>query len=82
MRDYGIDLAERIDGMSWRQFANLARNLSPFGAVAARAQALRGETAEAEPEAGPEEDAPAEETVDEQPADAGENQPAEEDAEE
>ena len=45
-------------------------------------QALRGETAEAEPEAGPEEGAPAEETVDEQPADAGENQPAEEDAEE
>ena len=44
MRDYGIDLAERIDGMSWRQFANLARNLSPFGAVAARVQALRGET--------------------------------------
>ncbi len=44
MRDYGIDLAERIDGMSWRQFANLARNLSPFGATAARARELRADT--------------------------------------
>lgn len=36
-REYGIVLMEQIDGMSWRQFANLVRNLSPYGAVAARA---------------------------------------------
>ncbi|MBQ9301292.1 MAG: hypothetical protein IJ214_12375 [Clostridia bacterium] len=41
MRDYGIDLAERIDSMSWRQFAALARNLSPHGAAAVRAAELR-----------------------------------------
>ena len=34
MREYGIDLMERIDGMSWRRFSALARNLSPFGAAA------------------------------------------------
>ena len=41
MRDYGIDLAERIDGMSWRRFAALARNLSPSGATAAAIGRLR-----------------------------------------
>ena len=43
MRDYGIDLAERIDKISWRQFAALARNLSPDGAAAAGAARLRDE---------------------------------------
>ena len=42
-RDYGIDLAEQIDGMSWRKFAALARNLSPFGAVALRAAGEAGD---------------------------------------
>lgn len=41
LRDYGIDLMEQIDGMSWRRFTVLFRNLSPFGAVASRAQELR-----------------------------------------
>lgn len=40
-RDYGIDLRERLDGMSWRRFSVLLRNLSPCGAAAARAAALR-----------------------------------------
>ncbi len=43
MREYGIDLMERIDGMSWRRFSALARNLSPFGAAARRAERLRSE---------------------------------------
>lgn len=41
MRDYGIDLMEQIDRMSWRRFVSLARNLSPFGAAARRAEQLR-----------------------------------------
>ena len=41
LRDYGIDLMERIGDMSWRRFAALARNLSPFGAAALRAGRLR-----------------------------------------
>lgn len=40
-RDYGISLMEQIDGMSWREFVSLARNLSPFGAVATRAMEMR-----------------------------------------
>ena len=40
-RDYGIDLTERLDRMSWRRFSALLRNLSPWGAVAARAAGLR-----------------------------------------
>ena len=40
-RDYGIDLRERLEHMSWRRFSVLLRNLSPYGAVAARAVRLR-----------------------------------------
>lgn len=40
-RDYGIDLTERLDEMSWRRFSVLLRNLSPQGAVAARVVRLR-----------------------------------------
>lgn len=36
-----MDLMERLDGMSWRRFLNLVRNLSPLGAAAARAEELR-----------------------------------------
>lgn len=36
LRDYHIILLERIDSMSWRYFLALVRNLSPYGAVAAR----------------------------------------------
>ncbi|MBQ9009926.1 MAG: hypothetical protein IJ088_11430 [Clostridia bacterium] len=37
-RDYGIDLLRELDGMSWRRFLVLCRNLSPYGAVAGRIQ--------------------------------------------
>lgn len=47
-RDYGIDLMEQLDIMSWRKFVSLFRNLSPFGAVANRADELREEEADAE----------------------------------
>lgn len=40
-RDYGIDLMEQIDLMSWRRFVALFRNLSPYGVAAARAEELR-----------------------------------------
>lgn len=40
-RDYGIDLTERLEKMSWRRFSVLLRNLSPYGAVAARVTSLR-----------------------------------------
>ena len=40
-RDYGINLMEQIDFMSWRRFTVLFRNLSPYGAVASRADELR-----------------------------------------
>jgi len=43
MRDYGIDLVEQLDVMSWRRFTSLFRNLSPYGAVAMRADDLREE---------------------------------------
>lgn len=38
MRDYGIDLTEQIDTLSWRRFTALFRNLSPYGAVASRVE--------------------------------------------
>ena len=38
MREYGIDLMERIDGMSWRRFACLIRGLSPGSAAAGAAE--------------------------------------------
>lgn len=41
MRDYGIDLVEQIDFMTWRKFSILFRNLSPFGAVASRVQEMK-----------------------------------------
>ena len=43
LRDYGIDLMQQIDTMSWRRFTALFRNLSPYGAVATRADELREE---------------------------------------
>ncbi|MBR3795960.1 MAG: hypothetical protein IKK34_08030 [Clostridia bacterium] len=39
LRDYGIDLVEQLDGMTWRRFLILCRNLSPNGAVAVRIRA-------------------------------------------
>lgn len=47
-RDYGIDLMEQIDKISWRRFTALFRNLSPYGAVATRADELRDQEEEAE----------------------------------
>ncbi|MCR5006940.1 MAG: bacteriophage Gp15 family protein [Clostridiales bacterium] len=41
MRDYGIDLVEQIDVISWRKFAALFRNLSPYGATAARIEEMK-----------------------------------------
>lgn len=41
LRDYGIDLMEQLDQMSWRRFTVLFRNLSPYGASASRAEELR-----------------------------------------
>ena len=51
LRDYGIDLMEQLEHMSWRRFVVLYRNLSPYGATASRADALRKEMAlEPDPE--------------------------------
>ncbi len=41
MRDYGIELTEQIDRMSWRRFTVLFRNLNPYGATASRIEELR-----------------------------------------
>lgn len=41
MRDYGIDLVEQIDVLSWRRFSVLFSNLSPYGAVAAKVEELK-----------------------------------------
>lgn len=38
-RDYGIDLVEQLDHMSWRRFVTLLNNLSPYGAVAMQIRA-------------------------------------------
>ena len=51
MRDYGIDLMEHIDYMTWRRFVTLYSNISPYGATAARADELRKEMQE-EPDEG------------------------------
>lgn len=45
-RDYGINLVEQIDHMSWRRFIALVNNLSPYGAVAACIRAKNEETEE------------------------------------
>lgn len=41
LRDYGINLVEQIDTMSWRRFTALFRNLSPYGAVASRVEEMK-----------------------------------------
>lgn len=46
LRDYGIDLMEQLDSMTWRRFVNLFHNLSPYGAVASRVEELRKKPAE------------------------------------
>lgn len=38
-RDYGIDLTQQLDKLSWRRFIVLMNNLNPYGAVATRIQA-------------------------------------------
>lgn len=43
MRDYGIDLMEQLEYMTWRRFVILFSNLSPYGATAARADEIRKE---------------------------------------
>ena len=45
IRDYGIDLVEQLDSLSWRRFVVLLNNLSPYGAVATQIRA-RNETKE------------------------------------
>lgn len=40
-RDYGIDLTEQIDKITWRKFVVLFKNLSPYGATAFKADELR-----------------------------------------
>lgn len=47
-RDYGIDLMEQIDGLSWRRFTALFRNLSAYGAVASRVEEMRKKPHDAE----------------------------------
>ncbi|MBR6861173.1 MAG: hypothetical protein IKM73_07630 [Acidaminococcaceae bacterium] len=47
-RDYGIDLMEQLDGMSWRRFTALFRNLSAYGAVASRIEEIRKKPQDAE----------------------------------
>lgn len=54
LRDYGVDLAEQLDTMTWRRFRALLNNLSPYGAVAARIR-----QAEEEEKARPKDDAEA-----------------------
>lgn len=41
MRDYGINLMEQLENMTWRRFQVLFSNLSPYGATATKADALR-----------------------------------------
>ena len=40
MRDYGIDLMDQLDHISWRRFLVLFQNLNPYGAVATRVQEM------------------------------------------
>lgn len=40
-RDYGINLVEQIDVLSWRRFSVLFGNLSPYGAVAEKVAELK-----------------------------------------
>ncbi|NLI05382.1 MAG: hypothetical protein GX483_09010 [Actinomycetaceae bacterium] len=40
-RDYGMDLSQVLDVISWRRFKVLMDNLSPFGAVATSIQAIK-----------------------------------------
>lgn len=45
MRDYGIDLIEQLDRLTWRRFTILFRNLSPYGATASAIEAYKKEHA-------------------------------------
>ena len=47
-RDYGMNLGEALDGMSWRRFSVLVRHLSPFGAAAQAAEKIRAEGEDSE----------------------------------
>lgn len=49
-RDYGIDLMEQLDKMTWRRFRVLLRNINPFGAVAMKMEEMRKEPDEDDPE--------------------------------
>ena len=40
MRDYGIDLMDELDSMSWRRFLVLFSNLNPYGAVATKVDSI------------------------------------------
>lgn len=51
-RDYGLDLREALDGMSWRRFSVLVRHLSPFGAAAQAVEAVREEGEDTQQAAG------------------------------
>ena len=47
-RDYGLDLRDALDGMTWRRFSVLVRHLSPFGAAAQAAERIRQEGEDSE----------------------------------
>lgn len=49
-RDYGIDLVEQLDKMSWRRFRILLRNINPYGAVAMRMDETKNEPEDEDPE--------------------------------
>lgn len=42
LREYGIDLMEQMESMTWRRFLCLTKNLSAQSAVAGRARTLHG----------------------------------------
>ena len=49
-RDYGINLREEAERMSWRRFLVLLHNLSPYGAVAMRTKELQKQARDEDPE--------------------------------
>ena len=49
-RDYGIDLVEQLDTLSWRKFKILLTNVNPYGAIASKTEELRGKPDDEEDE--------------------------------
>ena len=50
LRDYGIQLVEQLNNISWRKFTVLLNNLSPHGAVAMRMSMEESKAPEESPE--------------------------------